>query len=139
MLYSVDSGVRLNTPAFGRLTPLCADGRSSARTLNADRRLLNGSSPNSAGSSRRTSRRNFGISAAVYPSPITRMSTFSDGGPLTNTGQTAPACCWSGRLTTKRDDGSTSVVQTGEKRLSFCRFDRVIATVDFGQGNRSDS
>src|SRR3954467_968918 len=139
MLYSADRGVRWNTPALGRLTPLSADGRSSARTLKSCLRLLNGSSANSASSRRFTSAWNFGNCSLVYPSLMTSRSTLSAGDPFWNTVQTVPAEGLSVEGLTNREFGSTSVDQIGAKVLSVCRRCSLTRTGCEGHGNRTDS
>src|SRR4030095_14884899 len=67
-----------------------------------------------------------------------RMSTFCDGGPLSNTVHTVPASGGSARLT-KRELGSITVDHSSWKLLSRSRFFRTTCTGDFGHGNRSDS
>ena len=138
MLYWADNGVRRNSPARGRVTPDSAEGRSSPQTLKSLLRLRNGSSSNRAFTRRVASAWNLGISAAVYPSPITSRSTFSEGGPLSNSGQTTPAG-WRSTGLTNRDAGSTTVDQRPRKLLSASRRLSTTCTGTRGHGNRSDS
>ena len=138
MLYWADNGVRRNSPARGRVTPDSADGRSRPHTLKSLLRLRNGSSSKRAFTRRVASAWNLGISAAVYPSPITSRSTFSEGGPLSNRGHTSPAGSRSAGLT-NREAGSTTVDQSSRKLLSAFRPLSTTWTGAFGHGNRSDS
>ena len=105
MLNSTDIGVRRKDRARARFTPGFAEGRSSTRTLKSARRALNGSYSNSRPTRRCTSRWNFGICSAVYPSLMTSRSTFCDGGPFSKTVHSFPAAGRSAGFT-KRDSGS---------------------------------
>ena len=110
-------GVRRNSSARGRLTPLSAAGRSIAQTLKSFCRDRNGSTPNRISAIRLASAWNFSISFFVYPSPRMRRSTFSRGSPFCTTGHTSPRGS-GGAGFTKREFGSTSTDHTGLNR--FC-------------------
>ena len=84
------------------------------------------------------SRCHLSISAAVYPSPSSRRSTFSLGSPFSRTAHTRPAV-GAGARSTRGEAGSTGTDQTSLKGPAAARSSRATLTGPAGRGKRTDS
>ena len=138
MLYSADRGVRRNTPAFGRLTPLSADGRSSSPYVEvgsaASKGLLREERVHQPlGIPVKLRKLRLGVALSNHQQiHLALRRAVLDQAP------TRPASALAPRRLTNRDSGSISVVQIGANSLFGCRFCSMMRTGP-GQGNRSDS